>query len=93
MEFTEQQRHAIDDICKRGFENLTSDEVQLLVSWETEKAISGAKYEAEEKRRDEYLEKRNEESKLKFNEQMEILRTKKEIAKERLERVRNGQEK
>lgn len=46
-EFTEEERHTIDSIYKRNKENLTSDEVELLVAWETQNAMMRESYQEE----------------------------------------------
>ena len=92
-EFTEKERHTIDEIYKREFENLTADEVRLLLRWNANNTLHNAEFEAEQNRRNEYL---NEKKKLLNDERkaaIDVLKTKKAIALARLEQVKHGQEK
>lgn len=46
-EFTEDERHTIDSIYARNKENLTADEIDLLLAWETQLAMQTALYKQE----------------------------------------------
>ena len=43
--FTEQERLQIDDICKRGLQNLTADEVTLYARWTTANEMDQTEYQ------------------------------------------------
>lgn len=45
--FTQDERHTIDSIYARNKENLTADEVDLLLAWETQLAMQNALYQQE----------------------------------------------
>ena len=47
-DFTEEQKHTIDDICKRNFENLTQDEVKLYADWQAALALDDAEFKAKQ---------------------------------------------
>ena len=44
--FTEQERHAIDDLHKREFQNMTAEEVALYTRWVTWNAQRDAEFTA-----------------------------------------------
>lgn len=46
-EFTQDERHTIDSIYARNKENLTTDEIDLLLAWETQLAMQTALYKQE----------------------------------------------
>lgn len=45
-QFTEQERHTIDDIHKRNFQDMTPDEVQLYARWTATKAVADSEHQA-----------------------------------------------
>lgn len=89
--FTEQERMTIDDIHRRNFENLTSDEVALLLRWNTAQTEFKTRLSDESKRRDEYLQQKIENAKQELDYRLGILNEKAQIARQRLERVENEQ--
>ena len=89
--FTEKERNKIDDMYGREFENLTSDEVKLLLRWSAYKTENRVKDSEEEKRRNEYDKKQLENLKRKAEATKTILQYKRDAAREKLERVRNGE--
>lgn len=89
--FTEKERNKIDDMYGREFENLTSDEVQLLLRWNAYKTENRVKDSEEEKRRNEYDKEQLEILKRKAEATKTILQYKRDAALEKLERVRNGE--
>ena len=50
--FTEDEQKTINSIYARNCEDLTADEVQLLIAWECEQALQSAEYQAEKERLD-----------------------------------------
>ena len=44
--FTEQERHTIDDIYKREFQDMSADEVQLYARWTAALALNDAEHQA-----------------------------------------------
>lgn len=89
--FTEQERMTIDDIHRRNFENLTPDEVALLLRWNTAQTEYKTRLSDESKRRDEYLQQKIENAKQELDCRLSILNEKAQISKQRLERVENGE--
>lgn len=47
-DFTEEQKHTIDDICKRNFESLTADEVKLYADWQAALVLDDAEFKAKQ---------------------------------------------
>lgn len=47
-EFTEEQKHTIDDICKRNFENLSAEEIKLYADWQVALALDDAEFKAKQ---------------------------------------------
>ena len=67
MEFTEQERHAIDDIYKREFKDLTPDEVQLYARWESFKAATARETELLETEHMKRLQAETKKAQLEYN--------------------------
>ena len=45
--FSENERMQIDDICKRGLQNLTADEVALYARWTSANELDQAEFQAQ----------------------------------------------
>ena len=85
-EFTEQERHQIDDMHRRNLEGLSADEVKLLMRWNAAVALQQDEYQQEQKRRDEYLKERIKQSQAETDAAIDRLQALKEKALARLER-------
>lgn len=55
-EFTEQELRSVNDMHKRQFENLTADEVALLIRWNTAKVAAETRASDEQNRQAQYLQ-------------------------------------
>lgn len=85
-EFTEQERHLIDDMHRRNLEGLTADEVKLLMRWNAAVTLQQDEYQQEQARREEYLKERIKQTQAETDAAIDRLQALKEKALARLER-------
>lgn len=94
MDFTNEEKDRINVLYGTDFKGeINSKDIDLISRWERYKVENGLEYQAKRKEQDEILAKKIEIANEKAALTREILTAKRDAAKAKLERVKNGQEK
>lgn len=51
-EFTEEERNVMTDLARRGYQDMTAEELDLYTRWTSAKALSNAQFELEKQQRE-----------------------------------------
>lgn len=90
-EFTKEEMHRIDMLYGTDFKDIKPEDAQLIARWEKYKATNNAEYELKKNALERETQAKIELANEKQTVAIEILKAKAAAAREKLERVRNGE--
>lgn len=92
-QFTESEQRQIADICKRNKENLTPDEVDLIIAFETQQALQDAEFRATIERENKRVEQDMANRQIQHEQAVANMNAMHQAAMDRLQEVLNLVEK
>lgn len=90
-EFTKEEQNRINLLYGTDFKDATPDDFKLISRWEKYKAVNDAEYELKRKAMEEETQAKLSIAREKESLAIETLKAKASAAREKLERVRNGE--